>query len=438
MLAWLIEFATSVYTLFHKGEPFDGMIPYRRLKGKDWSVRLPNCCETVEFRQRTRHKLDSRWQEGIFLGVRVDSTEKIVGTSGEVFVVQSVRRVLESRHYNGELLLSIKGVPWKLRPGSDTLLDELPEPTVLRPERPEHEAQPTEPAKPKAIFKNFQITQANLEKYGRTTGCEACEASRIGSRQRGLQHSPECRQRIESAIVADPVESDRYFRAIERHEAKAAKSARVAGDESCAGRGVTSADAVATGQAAGSGTQFSDHASTGGGGAASSAEPRANDSNEPMADTSLKRAPPDEGDVDMTEMHQLLDPDEEVDSLIMSLRDTYIMSVQEQVHRGSTPPVCEARDVYEGFDPHLWAAFDDVHGGHLDPSKVKEARMKEIKVINDVGVWEVMLRSEMPAGLTTITGRWVDTNKGDNANPNYRRWHVGREIKRVKHQRPWR
>ena len=73
---------------------------------------------------------------------------------------------------------------------------------------------------------------------------------------------------------------------------------------------MTSAGAVATGQAAGSGTQFSEPASTSGGGAASSAEPRANDSNEPMADTSLNRACPEEGDVDMTEMHQLLDPDE--------------------------------------------------------------------------------------------------------------------------------
>ena len=38
LLAWLIEFSAVLYTIFHKGEPFDGMTPYRRLKGKNWTV----------------------------------------------------------------------------------------------------------------------------------------------------------------------------------------------------------------------------------------------------------------------------------------------------------------------------------------------------------------------------------------------------------------
>ena len=65
----------------------------------------------------------------------------------------------------------------------------------------------------------------------------------------------------------------------------------------------------------------------------------------------------------------------------------------------------------------------------MDPKKVREARLKEVDTINEVGVWEVIRRRDMPKGMRTISGRWVDTSKGDNTNPNYRSRYIGREIK---------
>ena len=67
LLAWLIELSAVLYTIFHEGEPFDGMTPYWRLKGKNWTVSQPAFGEAIEFRRRTRHELDSRWQEDVFL-----------------------------------------------------------------------------------------------------------------------------------------------------------------------------------------------------------------------------------------------------------------------------------------------------------------------------------------------------------------------------------
>ena len=61
----------------------------------------------MEYKRKTNHKTDSRWLEGIFLGDRVETTEKIIGTREGVFVVQSVRRVPEGRRYNTELLIEI-------------------------------------------------------------------------------------------------------------------------------------------------------------------------------------------------------------------------------------------------------------------------------------------------------------------------------------------
>ena len=75
-------------------------------------------------------------------------------------------------------------------------------------------------------------------------------------------------------------------------------------------------------------------------------------------------------------MSLMYDPDEEVDNLLMSLHEAYMMKVQEQVHKGKQPPVCEARDTLADFDPDWWTAYDDVTGNPLDPSMVKEARGK--------------------------------------------------------------
>ena len=65
------------------------MTPYQRVKGKEWRMSLPAFDESVDYRKRTRHKLEARWARGVFLGVNVDSTEKIVGAADGVYIVQA-------------------------------------------------------------------------------------------------------------------------------------------------------------------------------------------------------------------------------------------------------------------------------------------------------------------------------------------------------------
>ncbi len=176
VLTWLVKHAGDVYTLFHKGEPFDGMTPYRRSRGKDWRIALPPFGEVVEYGVRTQNKLHPRWSEGIFLGVSLTSSEKIVGTKEGVFVVQSVRRVLADKRYSQEMIDSITGLPWKVRPTESGPQDEPQEPghIHLRPEVPEAPAAPTVPEEPKVATRRFYITRADLEEYGYTDGCVAC------------------------------------------------------------------------------------------------------------------------------------------------------------------------------------------------------------------------------------------------------------------------
>ncbi len=104
LLAWLIEHAGTLITLYHKGEPHDGLTAYGRLKGRPWRIEIPPFGEMVEFRRRARHKLEARWEPGVCLGVKETTTEKIIGTSTGVYVVQSIRRRPEGMRYDAEAL----------------------------------------------------------------------------------------------------------------------------------------------------------------------------------------------------------------------------------------------------------------------------------------------------------------------------------------------
>ena len=92
ILTWLVEHAGTLHNLFHRsGEMKDGKTPYSRHRGREWRVSIPPFGETVEFLKRG-HKFESRWQQGIFLGVKDNTTEKIVGNGSVFFTVQSIRR----------------------------------------------------------------------------------------------------------------------------------------------------------------------------------------------------------------------------------------------------------------------------------------------------------------------------------------------------------
>ena len=75
--------------------------------------------------------------------------------------------------------------------------------------------------------------------------------------------------------------------------------------------------------------------------------------------------------------------------------------------------------------------FDDVSGQVLKAELVMRARADELKYFNDKGVWlkVPMKMARLKTGRAPISVRWVDTNKGDDLNPNYRSRLVARQIK---------
>eukprot|EP00973_Karenia_brevis_P085502 11864070-Karenia_brevis.AAC.1 len=57
-----------------------------------------------------------------------------------------------------------------------------------------------------------------------------------------------------------------------------------------------------------------------------------------------------------------------------------------------------------------------------------KARALEMKFFKDKGVYTKVPRSQVRGPI--ITTRWLDVNKGDESNPDYRSRLVGREIKK--------
>ena len=109
LLAWLVEHCSNLLLLCHKGEPHDGHTAYMRLKSKPWRVEMPGSGECVDYRKRTRHKLESRWSKDVFVGVRGKTTERIIMDETDTYVVQSVRRVPEEQRRDLRLLQSVRG-----------------------------------------------------------------------------------------------------------------------------------------------------------------------------------------------------------------------------------------------------------------------------------------------------------------------------------------
>ncbi len=74
---------------------------------------------------------------------------------------------------------------------------------------------------------------------------------------------------------------------------------------------------------------------------------------------------------------------------------------------------------------------DDLTGQVLRDDLVIEARAKELDYFHSKGVWLKVPRSRARCvtGRPPISVRWVDVNKGDEANPNYRSRLVARQIK---------
>ena len=106
------------------------------------------------------------------------------------------------------------------------------------------------------------------------------------------------------------------------------------------------------------------------------------------------------------------------------------MSLEEMCSVAQNKPEeCPGAALHEE-DSESWIAIDDVTGQRLDPRLMRIARKEEIAYFKQMGVYEKVDISEAWAetGKAPIAVRWVDINKGDSNNPNYRSRLVAKEF----------
>ena len=90
---------------------------------------------------------------------------------------------------------------------------------------------------------------------------------------------------------------------------------------------------------------------------------------------------------------------------------------------GNEPAVCEDQEA------ELQQAWDDVSGKDLDPKMVRDARAEEMQHIKKTNLYTKVPRSKaLKIGQKIVGVRWIDINKGDLVNLNYRSRLVAKEF----------
>ena len=85
-------------------------------------------------------------------------------------------------------------------------------------------------------------------------------------------------------------------------------------------------------------------------------------------------------------------------------------------------------------DEIMMAVCDDVFGAKLNFEQVQKARREAIEYVRKMNLYDKVPITECRAriGKVPIIVRWIDINKGDAANPQYRSRLVAREINTYK------
>ena len=143
-----------------------------------------------------KHKFDVRWHEGIWLGIRDESGESVVGTPEGVVKAKDFRRKRDhDERWNVSRFDVFRGVPWEPIPGIGG--EELRTFVSLPVERSSPE--PMLRSIDDYVPRRFRIRKEDLERYGYIVGCPGCKAANRG--QPHVAHAEECRKRIESKLA---------------------------------------------------------------------------------------------------------------------------------------------------------------------------------------------------------------------------------------------
>jgi hypothetical protein len=226
----------SAYLLNRRDVGLDGKTAYERNKGKKASVLGLEFGEKLLYKVKTgdkMQKINSRWELGIFVGVRQASGELWVAVKDRVFEVRSVRRIPVEDRWSEDNIKWVNRAPWNRYKECEFADGDAPEEVEATAKVKEDDGMPrmividTSEKQPR----EFYIKKTDAEKHGYTRGCGGCT-----SWFRGLArqpHSEECRQRFRELMKEDArvVNAEGRRKDFEKKELEKRKPKRKAEDD---------------------------------------------------------------------------------------------------------------------------------------------------------------------------------------------------------------
>ena len=203
VVPWLIMHSGLLINRFQVGS--DGKTPHERLRGRKSKKELVEFGEQVHYLPLDAGddgKIDAKWSEGTWLGIKMESDEVIIGTDHGVFRTRSIKRKPADRRWDSDAIRKISGTPWKpyAHTDEDRILTRttLPRPPGVQSEPSNGERKIEEDPAPKRI----RIERRDLERIGYSPGCAGCYSARMGKSHR--PHSDQCRRRVLEDMMSIP------------------------------------------------------------------------------------------------------------------------------------------------------------------------------------------------------------------------------------------
>ena len=115
---WAVMYSVMLINICLVGE--DGRTPYERRKGRRFKKELPEfgeCIRHLKPESQGKDKAESRWENGVYAGIRAESGELFVMTDEGVIKVRSYCRKPEDERWDKAALEKAVGLPWEPTPG---------------------------------------------------------------------------------------------------------------------------------------------------------------------------------------------------------------------------------------------------------------------------------------------------------------------------------
>ncbi len=206
VVPWLVEYASYLLNRMELGH--DGKTAYERNKGKSATVLGVEFGEKLVWKKKSgqkMNKINSKWEFGIFVGVRQKSGEIWVATPDGIHKARSVRRIAKQDRWTQDSLEWVRHVPWKRYKDQEDDDGDIPEEKAVDAEPGRERRQDeertiivgTRQVAPRA----FYIRKEDAEVHGYTRSCPGCSSWFRGI---GRQpHTAECRARFAELMKED-------------------------------------------------------------------------------------------------------------------------------------------------------------------------------------------------------------------------------------------